>query len=108
LELADRHIFNYEEKMLTTTLLEAAAQNTFPDFARKDSLQFALRTSYSFDLDNATANYLISLAGAMELFPFTGQSKTTTESLLIFNTTFNNLESEVLSQNFLRVNMYDK
>jgi hypothetical protein len=63
LELADRHIFNYEEKMLTTTLLEAAAQNTSPDFSRKNSLQLALHTSYSFGHDNATANYLISLAG---------------------------------------------
>jgi hypothetical protein len=63
LELADRHIFDYEENMLTMTLEEAAAQNTFPDFVREDSLQIALRTSYSFDHDNATANYLLSLAG---------------------------------------------
>jgi len=63
LELADRHIFDYEEKMLTTTLQEAVAHNTFPDFVREDSIQIALRTSYSFDHDNATANYLISLAG---------------------------------------------
>ena len=63
LELADRHIFDYEEKMLTTTLQEAAANNTFPDFVREDSIQMALRTSFSFDHDNATANYLISLAG---------------------------------------------
>ena len=63
LELADRHIFGYEEKMLTLTLLEASAQNTFPDFVRKDSLQIALRTSYSFDHDNATVTYLLSLAG---------------------------------------------
>jgi hypothetical protein len=61
--------------MLTTALLEAAAQNTFPGFARKDSLQFALSTPYSFDHDNATANHLISLAGAMELFPFTGNRR---------------------------------
>lgn len=63
LEIADRHIFNYEQKMLTMTLLEAASQNTFPDFVREDSLQIALRTSYSFDHDNASINYLISLAG---------------------------------------------
>jgi Protein of unknown function (DUF1302) len=63
LEIADRHIFDYEEEMLTLTLQEAVAQNTFPDFVREDSIQIALRTSYSFDHDNATATYLISLAG---------------------------------------------
>ncbi len=63
LELADRHIFDYEEKMLTTTLPEAVAQGTFPDFVREDSVQIALRTSYSFNHDNATVTYLISLAG---------------------------------------------
>jgi len=63
LELANRHIFDYEEKMLTLTLQEAAAQNTFPDFVRQDSVQIALRTSYSFDHDNATITYLLSLAG---------------------------------------------
>ncbi|MEA1890007.1 MAG: DUF1302 family protein [Pseudomonadota bacterium] len=62
-ELANRHIFNYEEKMLTLTLQEAVAENTFPDFVRQDSIQIAFRTSYSFDHDNATANYLLSLAG---------------------------------------------
>ncbi len=63
LELANRHIFDYEEKMLTLTLQEAAAQNTFPDFVRQNSVQVALRTSYSFDHDNATVTYLLSLAG---------------------------------------------
>lgn len=63
LELADRHIFNYEEKMMTMTLQEAATLNTFSDFVREDSLQLALRTSYSFDHDNATVTYLISFAG---------------------------------------------
>lgn len=63
LELADRHIFDYEEKMLTMTLLEAAAKNTFPDFVREDSIQITLRTSYSFDHDNASLTYLLSLAG---------------------------------------------
>jgi len=63
LELADRHIFDYEEKMLTTTLQEAVAQNTFPDFVREDSLQIALRSSYSFYHDNATVTYLLFLAG---------------------------------------------
>ncbi len=63
LELANRHIFDYEDSMLTLTLDEAAALQTFPDFARKDSLQMAFRSSYSFNHDNATANYLLSLAG---------------------------------------------
>ncbi len=63
LELANRHIFDYEEKMLTMTLAEAAAQNTFPDFVREDSIQIALRTSYKFDHDNATVTYLLALAG---------------------------------------------
>jgi len=63
LELADRHIFDYEEKMLTMTLPEAVAQGTFPDFVREDSIQIAFRTSYSFDHDNASVTYLLSLAG---------------------------------------------
>ncbi len=63
LELADRHIFDYEEKMLTLTLQEAAASNTFPDFVRRDSIQMAFRSSYSFDHDNATVSYLLSLSG---------------------------------------------
>jgi hypothetical protein len=63
LELADRHIFNYEEEMLTMTLQQAAAVNTFADFVREDSLQIALRGSYSFDHDNAKVNYLLSLFG---------------------------------------------
>jgi hypothetical protein len=63
LELANRHIFDYEEHMLTMTLQEAAEQNTFPDFVREDSVQIALRTSYSFNHDNATVSYLLSLLG---------------------------------------------
>jgi hypothetical protein len=63
LELANRHIFNYEDHMLTLTLEEAALQQTFPDFVREDTLQMAFRGSYSFDHDNATLSYLLSLAG---------------------------------------------
>ncbi|MBE9568136.1 MAG: DUF1302 family protein, partial [Proteobacteria bacterium] len=63
LELADRHIFDYEEHMLTLTLEQAALQGTIPDFVRQDSLQLAFRSSYSFDHDNATVTYLLSLAG---------------------------------------------
>ncbi len=63
LELANRHIFNYEEHMLTLTLEESAQQGTIPDFVRQDSMQIAFRSSYTFDHDNATVNYLLSLAG---------------------------------------------
>jgi len=61
-EFANRHIFSYEDKMLTMSLEQASAQNSFPDFVREDSMQIALRTSYSFDHDNANINYLLSLA----------------------------------------------
>jgi hypothetical protein len=63
LEIANRHIFDHEEQMLTLTLQDAAASNTFPDFVRQDSVQGALRTSYSFNHDNATITYLMSLTG---------------------------------------------
>lgn len=63
LELADRHIFDYEEEMLTLTLPEAIAENTFPDFVRENSIQIAFRTSYSFNHDNANVTYLLSLLG---------------------------------------------
>jgi len=63
LELANRHIFSYEEKMLSMKLQEANAKNTFPDFVREDSMQIALRTAYTFNHDNATLTYLLSLAG---------------------------------------------
>ncbi len=63
LELADRHIFNYEEQMLTLTLEESAQQGSIPDFVRQDSIQMAFRSSYTFNHDNATVNYLLSLAG---------------------------------------------
>jgi len=62
-ELADRHIFDYEAQMLTLSLQDAADQGTLPDFVREDSVQMAFRSSYSFDHDNATASYLISLSG---------------------------------------------
>ncbi len=63
LELANRHIFDYEEQMLTLTLEQAAAEQTFPDFVRQDSMQLAFRSAYTFDHDNATVSYLISLSG---------------------------------------------
>jgi len=61
-EFANRHIFNYEDKMLTMSIGEAVAQNVFPDFVREDSMQMAFRSSYSFNHDNAQINYLLSLA----------------------------------------------
>jgi len=61
-EFANRHIFNYEEKMLTMSIEEAVAQSMFPDFVREDSMQMAFRSTYSFDHDNAQINYLLSLA----------------------------------------------
>ena len=63
LEAADRHIFNHEDKMLSMTLEQARAQNTFPDFVRKNSLSMALRGSYSFNHNNTTINYLLFLNG---------------------------------------------
>ena len=63
LEVANRHIFNHEEVMLSMTLEQARAQNTFPDFVRKNSLSTALRASYSFNHNNATLNYLLFLNG---------------------------------------------
>ncbi|MBL4608226.1 MAG: hypothetical protein JKY01_10430 [Pseudomonadales bacterium] len=63
LEIANRHIFNYEDKMHSMTLQEAIALNTFPDFVRQDSMQIALRTSFDFDHDNTTLTYLLSLMG---------------------------------------------
>lgn len=61
IELANRHVFNYEEKMLSLTLEQASLLNTYPDFVRKDSLQIALRSSFDFDHDNAKLTYLLSL-----------------------------------------------
>jgi len=58
LELADRHIFEYEEIMLQNTLPAG-----FPDYVREDTIQVAARASYTFDHDNATVNYLISMLG---------------------------------------------
>ncbi|MEN8147713.1 MAG: DUF1302 family protein [Campylobacterota bacterium] len=62
LELANRHIFDYEEIMLQNTLLSATV--SFPDYVREDSVQVAARASYTFDHDNATVTYLISMIGS--------------------------------------------
>ena len=52
LEVANRHINDYETQMLTNK-----------DFVREDEMQTALRTSYVFDHDNATLTYLVSIFG---------------------------------------------
>ena len=63
LEIADRYIIDYESKMLKLTLQEASSQNTFPDFVRKNSRSMALRSTYSFNHNNATVTYLLLLNG---------------------------------------------
>ena len=62
LELSDRHVFDYEDIMLQNTFLISNA--TIPDFEREDTIQVAARASYTFDHDNASVNYLISMLGS--------------------------------------------
>jgi len=64
LELADRHVFDYEAIMLENTLTQSPP--VFPDFEREDTLQIAARASYTFDHDNATVNYLITMFGSSD------------------------------------------
>ena len=52
LEVANRHIFDYEAQMLSA-----------PDYVRKNEMQTALRSSYTFDHDNATLTYLATVTG---------------------------------------------
>ncbi len=52
LEVANRHINDYETQMVNAA-----------DFVREDELVTALRSSYTFDHDNATISYLISILG---------------------------------------------
>jgi len=66
LELSDRHIFGYEDIMLENTFLLPTPVKIIPDYVRQDSLQFAARASYTFDHDNATVNYLISMLGGSD------------------------------------------
>ena len=51
-EVANRHIFEYEDQMFTAA-----------DYVRKNEMQTSLRASYLFDHDNATLTYLISSFG---------------------------------------------
>lgn len=51
-EVANRHIFDYEEKMFGPA-----------DYIRKNEMQMALRSSYTFDHDNATLTYLVTVLG---------------------------------------------
>ncbi len=52
LEVANRHIYEYESQMFSAA-----------DFVRADEVQTAARASYTFDHDNATLTYLISMLG---------------------------------------------
>ncbi len=63
LEFSDRHIFDFEKEMLSMNIQQGAQQGIFPDFVREDTLQVALRGSYSFNNDNATITYLATLIG---------------------------------------------
>lgn len=51
-EVANRHIFDYEPQMLFA-----------PDYVRKNEMQTAFRSSYTFDHDNARLSYLVTVAG---------------------------------------------
>ena len=69
LELADRHVFGYDAKMSADaeTLNPVGTlpkDRIFPDFVREDTVQVAARASYTFDHDNASVNYLISMFGS--------------------------------------------
>ncbi len=64
LELADRHIFQHEEIMMQSAV--EAGKPIVPDYAREDTLQFALRANYTFDHDNATLNYLLTMFGSSD------------------------------------------
>ena len=66
-ELANRHVFAYEDVMLQDTL-SGTGPKIFPDYERQDTMQVAARASYTFDHDNATLNYLISMIGASVKF----------------------------------------
>jgi hypothetical protein len=66
LELADRHIFDYEDIMLENTFLLPTPIPIIPDYAREDTVQVAARASYLFDHDNASVNYLISMLGSSD------------------------------------------
>jgi hypothetical protein len=39
-------------------------KTVFPDYEREDTVQVAARASYTFDHDNATVTYLISMIGS--------------------------------------------
>jgi len=63
-ELANKHVFDYEDIMLEDTLSQTPP--IFPDFEREDTLQIALRGNYLFDHDNASVNYLLSMFGSKD------------------------------------------
>ena len=66
LELANRHVFDYEDNMLKSLeqIKLETGKTVFPDYEREDTVQVAARASYTFDHDNATVTYLISMIGS--------------------------------------------
>ena len=64
LELADRHVFDYEEIMIQSAA--QAGVPMYPDYVREDAVQVAARASYTFDHDNAVVNYLIAMNGSSD------------------------------------------
>ncbi|MDF1881190.1 DUF1302 family protein [Sulfurimonas sp. MAG313] len=62
-ELANRHVFAYEDIMLKNTL----NSGVFPDYERENIVQIAIRGNYLFDHDNASVNYLLSMFGSKNL-----------------------------------------
>ena len=68
-ELADRHVFAYDSRLLAqaselNTPTTPPNKKVFPDFVREDTVQIAARASYTFDHDNASVNYLVSMFGS--------------------------------------------
>ena len=57
LELANRHIFDYEQQMSGMTL------GTVPDYIQEDEVQTALRATRSFNNDSLNATLLLSMFG---------------------------------------------
>jgi len=58
LEIADRHIFDYEDKMNSTTEM-------FKDYTEQDEFQTVVRAIHSFSNDSINATALISMFGSL-------------------------------------------
>ncbi len=57
LEIADRHIFDYEDKMNSTTVM-------FKDYTEQDEFQTVVRATRSFSNDSINATALVSMFGS--------------------------------------------